>query len=526
MTVMADALFVCGGTVWTGDPKQPRAEALLVENGRFTAVGSREYVESKCPANVRRVDASGSLVIPGMTDSHMHLTGYCKQGMFLDLANVRSIEQLVDALRSYIDEHPNYHWIRGINFNETKWAEVIQPTMRILNMVDNGKAVLLSRYCGHVHVANERAMGECNLWDSSDPNVVRGKDGLPTGVLNESAASPMLERIKEEHESPKRAMEFIRAGCKRLISLGITSVHACDVPAYGLPEDMSAIGKLAELGELPLRVITYYDRMPHSAGFTGGLVSCGGFKVFVDGNLGGRTAAMRRGYSDSPAELGQLLMNDDELFDLLREARELGVQVQLHMIGDAAIDQAIRVAKRVDVLPDGRVSYPLRFNHLIVSPEDQLDDLIKLGVVIDLQPIQVHTDRLMAPSRLGRRRMQHTYSFRRLYDSGLIITGSSDAPVEDPNPWLGIWAAVCRTDFDGSGLKYSKDDEVLTLDEALAMYTKNPYRAINAESGYGDIAESSRADFVILEGNPFNMDKQALKDVKVRETYLSGRRVF
>lgn len=523
---MDDALFVYGGTVWTGNPAQPRAEAFLAEKDRFTAVGSREYVESKCPSGARRIDVKGSLVIPGMTDSHIHLTAYCKQGMYLDLAHVRSIDEAVRLLKSYIADHPDYHWIRAINFNETNWEEPILPTMKLLDSVDSERGILLSRYCGHVQVVNGRAMTECGLRESSDPNVVRGKDGLPTGLLNEGAASPVLERIKEEHESPKRTREYIRSGCRHLASLGITAVHACDVPAYGLPEDMTAIEHLAESGELPLRVIAFYDKMPDSCGFDGGLVSCGGYKAFVDGNLGGRTAALREDYSDCAGERGLILMSDDELFNILRESDVRNVQVQMHMIGDAAIDQAIRVGKRLSGLPGGRAGYHLRFNHLIVSPPDQLEDMKELGVVVDIQPIQVHTDRHMAPSRLGHERMQHSYSFRRLYDSGLIITGSSDAPVEDPNPWLGIWAAVCRTDTDGSQLPDSKKDEVLTLDEALTIYTKNPYRAIMSPNGYGDISELSKADFVILENNPLDGDKQALKDVKVRETYLDGRRTY
>ena len=355
---------------------------------------------------------------------------------------------------------------------------------------------------------------------------MRDRNGDLNGVLYEGAAAPMLEKIKDEHESPKRTREFIRSGCRYLASLGMTSLHACDVEAYGLPEDMHTIEKLAESGELPQRVITYYDRMPSSCGLDGGLIACGGLKIFVDGSLGGHTAALREEYSDRAGESGQLLFDDDELQGLLREARERDIQVQLHMIGDAAIDQAIRAAKRVSGLPKGSVGYPLRFNHLIVSPPDQLEDLKELGVVVDIQPIQVHTDRYMGADRLGRERMQSVFPFRRLYDSGLIITGSSDAPVEDPNPWLGIWAAVCRTEIDGSPLKYPKSDEVLTLDEALAIYTKNPYRAIMSNQGYGDIAEQSHADFAVLENNPFEGDKQALKDVKVRETYLEGRRTF
>ena len=527
---MTTATLVYGGNIWTGDEGVPRAEAFLVRGGRFAAVGSLAHVESHILAGERieRVDAKGSLVIPGITDAHIHLTALCKQGLYFDLAFTNSLEELLEAIEKHVRENGDARWLRVTNFNESNWEKPALPTMAQIDAVSGGKPLLVSRYCGHIHLANRRAMTDAGLWDVRSEYIDRGADGEPTGVLRESGAGPILERIVAEYETPEKIRRLALESCKKLASMGITAAHACDAPLYGLPEDLSIFQDLHDEGALPLRVISYFDTLPNysfRSGFGDDFVGFAGFKIFVDGGLGGRGAAMREDFSDAPGVRGTLNHTDEELYALVRRATERDLQIQIHMIGDAAIDQAIRVCKKVVRDLGRKPRYPLRFNHLIVSPPDQLEGLKELGVVVDIQPIQVHTDRNMAPARIGRERMRHIYPFRRLYDSGLLLTGSSDGPMEDANPWIGVWAAVCRTNYDGTPLKDAKMDEVLTLDEALTIYTKNPYRAIGWKS-YGVIAEGAHADFAILENDPFTEDKQKLKDVRVRATYLEGVKTF
>ena len=526
---MNEKLLVYGGKIWTGDAKVPHAEAFLVEGGRFTAVGSKEYVESKAHGTgVERIDARGSLVIPGITDAHMHLSAYCKQGLYLDLSDVDSIDALLAKLKRYVEEQKDCHWVRAFGYNETLWAEPVTPTMEMIDAVSGDHAVLVSRYCGHVHVAGRRAIEEAGLWDAQDENIVRGNDGQPSGTLNEGAPGPILERIKEESETRERLLALAEERMRTLASMGITAVHACDVPSYGLPEDISLFQDLHEAGKLPIRVMAYHDRFPNlsfRSGMGNDRICYAGYKLFADGNLGGHTSAMREDYADKPGSRGQFTHSDDEFFERMREAQARDIQVQIHMIGDAAIDQSIRVAQRLMKEFGRRPKLPIRFNHVIVSPPDQLPAMQELGVVLDIQPIQAFTDRNMAPARLGAERLKSIYAFRRLYDSGLLVVGSSDGPMENPNPWLGMWAAVCRTDEKGNPLPGQKADEVLTFDEALTIYTKNAYEAIGWK-GYGLIAEGAKADFAILENDPYKEGKQRIRDIKVRNTYLEGTKTF
>jgi predicted amidohydrolase YtcJ len=389
----------------------------------------------------------------------------------------------------------------------------------MIDSVAGEHAVLISHYGGHTHVAGSRALEEAGM-------PADGKNA--SGLLRDSEAAPILHKVKEALESREYIKRALLEGCRKLTSFGITAVHACDVPSYGLPEHASLLHELHGERRLPLRVISYHDELPNldfSSGMGDRFVCYGGLKLFLDGTLGGWTAAMREDFSDKPGERGELLHTDEELSGLLFEASRRGIQVQMHMIGDAATDQAVRVTRKLYERLGSRPGLPLRFNHVIVCPPGQLEELASLGVVVDVQPIQAHTDRFMAPLRLGSRRLGHSYSFRRLYDSGLLMTGSSDAPIEDPNPWLGIWSAVCRTDADGAPLKGFNPSETLTLDEALTIYTANPYKAI----GWGDfgvIERGARADFVILAGDPFKGKPSDLRNVRVRSTYMDGVRMY
>lgn len=522
-------IFVYGGNIWTSSATG-FAEALLVKDGIFHAVGSKEYVESKIDPkeDVERINVDGSLVIPGISDSHLHLTAYCKQGIYLDLTNIKSIDEMLSKIAEYAQKNSQSTWLRVVGYNETLWDEPVFPTRAMLDTVCPEKPLLASRYCGHAHVANSLAIKMAGLWDSKDENIIRGEQGDLTGKITEIGAAPILKKITEEHETPAKLRASALEKCKELAAMGITAVHACDAGLYGLGEDITIFQDMHDKKELPVRVIAYHDTLPNlsfRSSFGNSFVSYAGLKIFIDGTIGGRTAALREPYSDEPGSKGLFIFNDEDLYELVKEAQMRDIQAQIHMIGDAAIDQAIRVIERIIKDLGKKPRYPTRFNHVIVCHPDQIERIKRLGAVLDIQPVQSFTDRFMAPARLGEERMPHTYSFRRLYDSGLLITGSSDAPMEEANPWLGIWAAVCRTDEQGKPLDGFKPDEVLTLGEAITIFTENPYKALGWK-GYGTISEGAKADFAILNCNPFQINAQALRSVKVKNTYLEGRRTF
>ena len=246
-----------------------------------------------------------------------------------------------------------------------------------------------------------------------------------------------------------------------------------------------------------------------------------GLKLFADGTLGGRTCAMRESFSDDDGNCGLLNHSDEELRSLLFEAQKRSIQVQIHAIGDKALEQTISCIESVTA-ELGNPAVPYRINHAIVCPPDLLKRIESIGAVVDIQPIQAHTDRNMTPLRVGEQRMKYCYSFKDLYNAALAVTGSSDAPIEDPNPWLGIWAAVTLSNYDTTPLKYFDPQQCLSLDEALRIYTVNPWRALGKDKEFGKIVFGYRADFTVTDGDPFEIPSSELRSVKHLATFVNG----
>jgi predicted amidohydrolase YtcJ len=513
------------GRIWTGDKGNPFAEAFLVRDGKFGAVGCFRDIRALAAARETEfLDTGDDLVIPGMSDSHIHLTAVAKQDLYVNLAGARSFQAVLEMIRERAHERPGEAWIRGVNYNEEAWSEPKRPTRQHLDALGIDSPVIISRYCGHVHVADTKALQAAGLWDSTDPNVVRDGQGLPTGVLNEGAAGGIVAEIARMCETPERIRTLIGKTCIRLSSLGITAVHACDAPSYALGEDLRAFQDLEEGGKLPLRVFCYHDALPNysfRSGFGSARVSFGGFKVFCDGSIGGRTAALSSPYSDDPATSGQLNHTDEELYEQVRQAHRREIQVQIHVIGDRAIEQALRIVERV-IHEEGEPKRPYRFNHSTYCPEPLVQKIGDLGIVVDAQPVQPFRNRLMAPARLGRERLPFSYAYRRFVDAGILVTGSSDGPIEDLNPWAGIWAAVNRTDEAGKPMSYSPPEDRLSLDEALRMYTTNPWIALGRGNEFGRILSGFGADFTVLDCDPFKLPPGNLRNVRHRCTFVEG----
>ena len=512
------------GRIWTGDEANPFAEAFLVEGGIITAVGSAEEIRAQAPGKTGWVDAGRNLVTPGLSDCHIHLTAQARQDLYVDLGKTRSFGEALEELRRRAEKLPKGSWIRGVNYNEEAWTEVVRPTRELLDAAGLDNPLVIGRYCGHVQVAGTEALKRGGLWDSRDPNVVRDRAGVPTGVLNEGAGGPIISAIAAEVEKPDRITSLVEGTCERLASLGITAVHACDAPSYALGEDMRAFQELEERGRLPLRVLCYHDTLPNfsfRSGFGSKRLQYAGFKVFCDGSIGGYTAAMSSPYADNPAASGQLNHTDEELYGLLSAAQERDIQVQVHVIGDLAIDQAVRTIERL-TRELGRPKRPYRLNHCTYCPGDLAKRMKALGVVVDAQPVQPYRNRFMAPSRLGSERLPFSYAYRRFFDEGITVTGSSDGPIEDLNPWAGIWAAVNRSDENGVPMRYSPPDDRLTLDEALRMYTVNPWIAVGRGDELGRILPGYGADFTVLDCDPFELPAGELKNVRHRCTFVEG----
>lgn len=517
------------GKIWTGNPSMKWAEAFFTEGGVIKSVGS--YSEVKAFANGHEYDTldyQDNLIIPGMTDAHIHATAYAKQDLYVNLSAVTSLYEARTLILARAKNTPAGQWIRAINFNEAAWDNAIKPDIEFMDSLGLDNPVIMSRYCGHFHAVNTRALKESGLFDVYDVNVVRNKEGEHRGQLTEGAAGKIIETVASIYEKPESIKELIEKSCLKLSSLGITAVHACDAPSYALGEDLASCQTLDEEGRLSVRWACYHDKLPSyciKSGFGNDMVFFAGFKMFADGTLGGRTCGMLEGFNDDPENCGLLNHTADELFAQIGEATKRGIQVQIHAIGDKALQETINCMSRV-IETYGKPELPFRINHAIVASPKLIEEMKKIDAIVDMQPIQAHTDRKMAPLRVGEERLKYCYAFRDMFDAGLTVTGSSDAPIEDPNPWLGIWAAVTLSEFDGTPLAGFDRRQRLTLEEALSMYTVNPWKALGREEFAGSLSLGKHADFTVVDGNPFEMDVQELRNVKHLATSLNGKLVW
>lgn len=505
-------ILVTGARIWTGNESLPFAESLLVLEDRFAAVGSEEeLLAHPCSKDAFRIQLAGEGIVPGFTDAHIHLAGLARQHWEVSLEGSRSLEEALGRVRERAASVQPQDWIYAVGFDETRWPEKRKPSRADLDALELPNPVLLRRICAHVHVAGSRAMERARLFRES-------------GVFLESEVQPLTDAMARESQGKALSAETLFQACRKLASWGTTCVHTCSAGSYGLEEDLSLYQELFERGSLPLRIVSYHDSLPNyrfRSGYGDDWIRFGGFKLFLDGSLGGRSAALTEDYADLPGHRGQLNLEDGELAAFLEEAFCRGIQVQVHAIGDAAIDQALDAFEAFA----GRKSpleFPFRLNHVISTRPDQFERLARLRPACDIQPIQAVSDMDMAPLRLGLERNRSAYAWKTLENLGLLLLGSSDGPVDTANLWISVDAAVNRRKLDGSGQTW-KEEERLSLDSALRLFTVNPWRVIGLGKRFGRIAPGMAADFCILDRDPFAIPAEDLHQVTVEGTFAGGR---
>ncbi len=521
-------LLITGASIWTGNPERPFAEALLIGGDTIKAAGSTEEIHSLPGAKeALRFDAEGVSVIPGMTDAHLHLTALSRQETALSLHEARSREHLLELVRQHAALAEQNEWIYGVGFDNSRWPDGRLPTMEELDELGIPNPVLLLRVCAHIHVVNSKALQAAGLSaDMTGPGVHRNGMGKMTGTLLEDAAKPVVEAMKKTMYEGKAEEEALRQTMARLAAEGITAVNACSAASYGLEENIEAYRSLVARGALPLRVRLYSDediKGWEKSGDGDEWMSYGGRKFFLDGSLGGRTAAVSFPYVDEPSTRGMLNMDDETIRQKLAETHKKGIQAQIHAIGDAATDQFIGALESLENLPPLPGGLRHRLLHAQICRPDQLDRLAALGAFCDIQPVFVPSDIHIAESRIGKERLTWAYAWKSMLEKGLLLSASSDAPVEPTNPWRGIWAAVTRTDDDLKPEGGWLPEQKLTLEEALTLYTVNPWRAVGKERLFGSLETGKSADFAVLDRNVFSTPVHELLKVRPVMTFVGGR---
>ena len=488
-------LLIFGGSIYTGVAANPRVEALRVSGGRIVFAGALADARS---AGVQELDLGGAAAFPGFTDAHVHLTGVGQQAMLLDLVGVESIAAMQQRLRDYAGAHPQGPII-GRGWIETHWPERRFPTRADLDAIVSDRPVVLERIDGHAVVANTAALAlgqiENGTADPAGGRIERDASGAATGMLIDNAANLVQSRLPAP--TPEQMRQALAEGARLYASRGWTGV--CNMSTSGAEAQLFA--DLAAAGEMPLNANLYltpgdsgpvFERGPYVDDT--GLVHVRGVKLYMDGALGSRGAALLQRYSDAPGD-GLLVTPVEEIRAMLLRARERNVQVATHAIGDRG-NRLVLDAYR-DVFGGNAEALRAarwRIEHAqVVSPED-LPRFAEMGVIASMQPSHAISDLHFAPARLGAGRLGGAYAWKALLDSGAHLAAGSDAPVERGDPLIEFYAAAYRHDLNGFAGPDWHLEQTLSRAEALAMLTSGGAYSAFEETERGTLEVGKRAD--------------------------------
>ncbi|MEQ1708582.1 MAG: amidohydrolase [Terricaulis sp.] len=496
-------LIIHGGPIYTGIATNPRVEAVRVRAGRILFAGALSEARAG-GAGARFVDLRGAAAFPGFTDAHVHLTGVGMAAMLLDLVGVASIAALQQSLAAYARSHPEGA-IVGRGWIETHFPEARFPTRADLDAVVSDRPVFLERIDGHAAVVNSAAFALAGVGagthDPEGGRIERDASGVATGMLIDNAMSLVSLRLPEPSAAQKR--EALRQAARLYASRGWTGVH--DMSTSG--EEHIDFLELDGAGDMPLHADIYlapperytetvrnWNALQARGGVEAGRVRLRGEKLYVDGALGSRGAALLRPYSDAPGD-GLLVTPIEDLRWLLADARHHGIQVALHAIGDRGNRLALDAFR--DTFTDDPAALRAarwRIEHAQVLDPADIPRFAEMGIITSMQPSHAISDLHFAPARLGEMRLAGAYAWNSLLRSGAVIAGGSDAPVERGDPLIEFYAACHRHDLSGFAGPNWHLEEAVSRTQALAMFTTGAAYASFSEHERGTIEAGKRAD--------------------------------
>jgi len=543
-TILAALLLALGGTQLAVAQKTTllvnarvhaengMAEAVAWDaSGRIIGVGTTAALSAQF-ADAQRIDAHGKTVLPGLIDAHGHVLGLGLSLLNADLRGTRSKTEIVARLRKQAAGLPTDAWLIGRGWDQNDWPEKVFPSAADLDAAFPERPVYLSRVDGHAAWINTAALHRIERdlggdWQPEGGRIER-RDGKPTGVFVDGAMG-LVDAVVPKPDAALKRKAYTLAFAS-LVANGLTGVHDAGVSQ----DDLQQLRALADAGELPLRIYTMADANGAALdalcrdglyAHPGGRLQMRAVKLYVDGALGSRGAALNADYSDDPGNRGLFVTSPEDFRRAVVKAKGCGVQVATHAIGDRG--NRLVLDTYADVLGDAAGSdHRWRVEHAqIVDPAD-IARFARLHVIASMQPTHATSDMPWAEARLGRERLAGAYAWRRFVEAGVPLALGSDFPVEQVSPLLGLYAAVTRQDLDGKPRSGWLPAQRLSLAEAVRGFTAGAAFAEFAESQLGNIAIGRKADFTVLSADPFAIGARGIPRDRIEATVVDGTVVF
>ena len=467
-----------------------------------------------------QVDGGGRTLLPGLIDAHGHVMGLGFGALQLDLTGAASLEELQQRLKAYAAANPQARWIVGRGWNQEMWPVKAFPTAADLDAITSDRPVVLTRVDGHALVANSAAMKAAGV-TATTPAPSGGR--IENGLFVDNAMA--LIETKIPAAAPVENDDALAKAQEILLSHGLTAVADMGTDRAG----WAAMNRAGTAGKLNVRIMSYaagVEAIPDKPSWWlyGDRLSAIGVKLYADGALGSRGAWLKRPYADKAKSRGLRFLTDAELRKQADHAAARGNQVAIHAIGDAANAQVIGVFEALSRTWGPRRRW--RIEHVqVVDPAD-IPRIARAGIIASMQPTHQTSDRLMAEKRLDPPRLKGAYAWRTIQNSGALLAFGSDFPVESPNPFPGLAAAVYRQDPQGQPAGGWRREEAVGFETALAGFTRNAAYAGFAEQKIGSLEPGKWADFILIDRDATNADAQSLAATQVLETWVAGKKVY
>jgi len=523
--------------IYTQDPNNPKATATVIDGNRFLAIGNDLEIltQYQQPGKTELFNLEGRTVIPGLIDAHIHLQSYAL-GLQKINCEVPSRTECLQRVRERANIATPGEWILGHGWNQNEWLEGY-GTCADLDTITSHNPVYLTAKSLHAGWANSAALHLAGITrNTRDPlhgRIGRGLDGSPNGILYESAME-LIETVIPE-PSINEITEAIDSAQTQLLKLGLTGVHDFDgskcFSALQILDNKQKLNLRVVKG-IPLENLSHAIALGLRSGYGSDFLTIGPVKAFADGALGPHTAAMMVPYDNEPDNKGILMMDGEEINEYGRQAVQNGLVLAIHAIGDRANHEVLNGYTRLREFEkglDNLTGSPAprhRIEHVqILHPRD-LTRLSELGVIASMQPIHATSDMYMADRYWGKR-SEYAYAWRtQLQYKGHLAFGS-DAPVESPNPFWGLHAAITRQRQDGSpGITGWYPEQRISIDESINAYTWGAAYAANLENRLGMIAPGYFADLIVLDTDPMTCEPEILYRILPLRTMVAGKWVF